>query len=407
METLKFITSLTDKTLLSIRSALYNKGILANYNIDGRMILYQSKKKRFDTNDIQYSPMIDECNGLIIDTVNLKILAEPPHAFKSNINSHTVSDYLSKDLYDVYLIEDGTIINIYYWPPENSWIIATNRSYDNTHHKWGSLTYSEIVRELLNYNNINIDDFYNTLNKDVSYTFGIKHASMHPFREGTHDPINKLWFVQSSKNGIISYVFNSAFPIQTQAKLEFPYEITTNYLFGNLKYSFDDFIVNGNVLYGYILRSKNNAITGVHSNILLESRLLQKIRQVYYNSSLNNIIKEHSYDKELYTTIYAFLNSDTHLIYNALFPQFSDTYDKLNNITKTLLEHITKYSDKPDAFDKSNKLYQIIETAYTNINNYYKTSYHASNPIVVSKYLLNISNTDWYYNMIMNYTTLF
>ena len=193
METLKFIETLENKTLSSIRSGLYKKGILSNYNADGRIVLYLSKTQRFNKNSRCDQLLFNECNGLIIDANNLKILALPPQSFRSNVDTEKITKYLNKDLYDVFLIEDGTTINLYYWSPSNSWRISTARSYDCNNTKWGDITYSEIISELLLINNITTDEFYNSLDKNTSYTFGFKHASMHPFREGAFDPINKLW----------------------------------------------------------------------------------------------------------------------------------------------------------------------------------------------------------------------
>lgn len=412
METLKFIQSLENKTLTAIRSSFYNKGILANYNSDGRMILYMSKTQRFNKISKTDQLLFNECNGLIIDAINLKILVLPPQSFRSNVDTAIVSDYLSKDLYDIFLIEDGTTINLYYWEPTSSWCIATARSYDSTNSKWGQITYSEIIKELLLNNNIPDIDFYNTLDKNTSYTFGIKHASMHPFREGLADPINKLWFIQSCKDNVISYeLLNDTLNIKHQPKLDktallHNQEFTTKYMFGTLKHSLANFIQSGYVLYGYILRSKDTNKTGTHNSILLESSLLQQIRKLYYHSSFNNISVEKNYNRENFTVIYAYLDVNTHTTFIKLFPQYLEIYKKLHTTTGDLVKNIISYIDtktlnnvvQPNGQINISK---VIEFIYKSITNQFNIiPYDNRNVQIVSSFLLNINNAGLYYSLL-------
>ena len=401
METLKFIETLENKTLSSIRSGLYKKGILSNYNADGRIVLYLSKTQRFNKNSRCDQLLFNECNGLIIDANNLKILALPPQSFRSNVDTEKITKYLNKDLYDLFLIEDGTTINLYYWSPSNSWRISTARSYDCNNTKWGDITYSEIISELLLINNITTDEFYNSLDKNTSYTFGFKHASMHPFREGAFDPINKLWFIQSFKNGTISYEFENNFNIKVQPRVELQdKEFNTKYMFSTLKHSIYDFTQNGNVLYGYILRSKDTTQTDDHNSILLESSLLQTIRKLYYHSSFNDISNEKKYNRDIYTIIAAYVDINSNSLFLKLFPQYLQIYNKLNIITNNLITNLLIYNS--NRIDKTLPIYKATEFIYKSITSQF-TIIHGDkrNVEIFSTFLLNKNNVGLYYSLLL------
>ena len=405
METLKFIEELEDQSLANIRSSLYKKGILGSYDkSDGRMVLYSSKNKRFNTVSKGGNQVLsDECNGLIVDTKNLKILATPPEAFRSNVNAPVLDKNLCMDLYDLYRVDDGTLINLYYWKPLDSWRISTARSYDITDIKWGTLSYKEIVKNLLSVNNTDEGKFYEYLDKDTSYTFGFKHSSMHPFQEGCGNPINKLWFIQSVKNHKVSYEFENEFQIPSQTKFEFPEGVskTSKYLFGTLNHSLDKFInnIDDSVLYGYILRTKNKSKTGDHSSILLESSLLQKIRQLYYHSDFSNFANKMKYNREIYTITFAYLNINSHTTFIKLFPQYRPQYDKLDAITAELVKKVMEYANKPTV--STLPMDNTIRFIYESISKKCRiVPRDRRNIKLISTFLLGSQFTDLYYSLL-------
>jgi hypothetical protein len=412
METLKFIESLKDQSPDNIRTTFYKKGILSSYHPeDGRMVFYLSKNQRF--NEEPKTTNLDlwrECNGLVIDTKNLNILTTPPESVRSNVDATTVNTNMSKDLYDIYLVDDGTLISMYYWKPLKSWRISTARSYDNTDSKWGSSTYSEIFRNLLAINNTTEQKFYDSLDKQSSYTFGFKHSSMHPFQEGSWSYINKLWFIQSAKNGVISNEFaNDVLKIPNQTKYEFPEGVqqTTKYLFSKLNHSLDEFVNARTVLYGFILRTKNNKETGDHSNILLESSLLQKIRQLYYHSRFNEVAKEMKYDRDLYIVTYSYLNINSHSIFINLFPQYIPLYKKLDSITATLVNQVMTYANNPLSYNVKSPMYKTVRFIYESISNQCQIiPKDRRNVKLISSFLLSCNFTDLYYSLIFPGDTL-
>ena len=335
MNTIKFIEDLNETDKSKIRSTIYKSGILSTYNEeDNRMIFYTSKNKKFLNfpNDIAKNIWL-ECNGLVLDMKSMKPLVIPQKTFIKSIDTNEVNLNLSKDLYDISLIEDGTTISLYYSDDLDSWRISTQKGYDMTDKMWGSQTYKSIIDDILIVYNIEKSDFFDSLDKYKCYTFGFKHPSMHPFREGKPDPIIKIWFIQSTEL-ISPYNVSTEFDnpkITKQTVYNFPTEKNTKVLFNQLRMSFTNFLSSGNINYGFILRSKDESQTGINSNIILKSSLMNRIRQLYYNVPIDKLDKD-KYDIEKYIVISSYLDTNTHIMFITLFPQYESLYKKLNDI---------------------------------------------------------------------------
>ena len=403
----KFIENLGDKSPSNIRSQIYKRGILSSYNDDdGRMVFYSSKNQRFNKSD----DLKLECNGLVFDTKNLKTLVIPQLLHKSGIDTDVINNHLNNDLYDILCVDDGTVINLYYWI--DSWRISTARSYDLTDKKWSIMTYKEVVKDILGERE---DAFYNTLDKEKCYTFGLKHKDLHPFLEGKDEPVNKFWFIQSVdlKDHSISYNFKNDLEIlgSTYSNIE---SKNIKELFPLLKKSLNDFIYRKNetkINYGYILRSKDPKKTGENSIILLESSLLQNIRKLFYHSSFNKVSQEMDYDRETYIIINSFLDVNRNYLFKLLFPQYLQTFAVLDNITNDLVNNIIynknsiKLKNKKFTLCNPSKIYtqklqKYTETLYELIGTCYTINPRDKNlSRVISTYLLNENWTDMYYKL--------
>jgi hypothetical protein len=419
LEIQKFIDELSDKTPESIKSNLYKVGILSSYSSDGRMVFYSSKKQRFNKSNL----LKLECNGLVMNINTNKPLVIPPLLYKSNVNVDIVNKHLSNDLYDILYIEDGTVINFYYWL--DSWRISTARSYDITNEKWGSITYKKVVSDILSEN---LDQFYQLMDKNKCYTFGIKHDSLHPFREGNKTLFNKIWFIQSvllntdtddtddtGKNvGYkISYKNNmNNMNIKNSVLLNNNPTNIKN-LFPELKNSLNEFFMQKIVNYGFILRSKNSNITGEYSNILLESSLLQTIRKLYYNSHFNSVSKEFGYNRVKYIITNAYLNVNNQNLFTMLFPQYIIEFNKLYDITTDLVTSImcimtNNTSNKKVCLKyKTNIKLQLLTSSanviYNSINSRYVLNIDDMN--LTQKITSILVNNQWntiYYNLYIN-----
>lgn len=396
MEIQKFINELKDKSAANIRSQIYKRGILASYDPnDGRMIFYTSKNQRFSDAD----PLKLECNGLVFDSQNIEPLVIPSISYRSNIDTNIVNTYLSNDLYDILRVEDGTVINLYWWL--DSWRISTARSYDLTDKKWGSLTYKEVLKSILGDNK---EKFYNSLDISHSYTFGIKHEDSHPFWEGKNESINKIWFIQSTnlKDRTVSFTFENELEIQQQTKSDIrPKNVKE--LFSELDNSLDNFIYDGLVNYGYILRSKNPSKTGAHSNILLESSLLQKIRQLYYHSNLNMVAQEMKYDRNIYILVYSYLDTNRHILFRKLFPQYIKSFLELDEITSNLVRNIISYNNSKKNIKHNNpvnKIQMYTKIIHESLNIRFHIKPNDRNIFkLITTFLLTHRWIDVYYNL--------
>ena len=385
-----------------IRGLLYKKNVLTTYDKkDGRMICYTSKKDRF--NNANYNNIWLECNGLIFDINTMTILVIPVLSYITNIIPDIVDSYINQKLYTLNLIEDGTVINLYYYEKHKLWQISTTRGYNMTHMKWGSKSYSEIIEELLSLYNVTLDTFLEQLDKTRCYTFGFKHESMHSFYEG-RSPINKMWYIQSVnlQTGCINTTFNKMFNIPDQTTIEFPDNKPNSCktLFSILNNCLRDFVQNQIVNYGFILKSKDSGQTKLYSNIMLESSLLQKIRQLYYNDLFSKDVALR-YDKTTSIILYAYLDFSKHKIFfNDLFPQFMPAYYKLQQITyklSALIIHIANNRQLDTCvYTVYHKIARVLHEQLSNICTI------GTDVNKISSYILNKKFMNIYYTLYMS-----
>lgn len=397
-----------------IHKFLYKNGILSIYNkTDSRIVLYTSKNERFtnlvqkNNNNSNNIPIVvwAECNGIVLDTSTMKPLSIPPYTYRSNIDINLVNNYIYKGLYSISLIEDGTTITLYYYDKLNKWCISTNRGYDMTDVKWETKTYITLVTDLVELYKTSMDVFLNTLDKTSCYTFGFKHADMHPFWEGLNKPINKIWFIQSVNltTGIRSYTFDNKFSIPDQKILNINnISNTCGFMLSKCNSALNTFISYKSpesALYGYLLRSNDIINMGIYSNILLESTLLQKIRQLYYDSNINKQNKLLNYNRDTFINIDAYLSiNKVELFFKCIFPQYIQNYDKLENITKTLASDIvifaqSKSTDNIVYKKYAPKLFEQISHEYTiSVNKGY-------NENIILSYLKNIKFLNLYHEL--------
>jgi hypothetical protein len=79
--------------------------------------------------------------------------------------------------------------------------------------------------------------------------------------------------------------------------------------------------------YGFILRSRNPEATGVYSDILCESPLLRRVRQLVYQRPLRQVRDELDESSRLeYNALKAFLTTTDRDDFLALFPEFAPRF---------------------------------------------------------------------------------
>ena len=338
--------------------------------------------------------------------------------------------------YDIYKVQDGTVISMYWWISE--WKMSTAKAYDATNLTWNSnITYKEIFELILNdIFNLTPNDFYSALDKKKCYSWGFNHSKYHPFWKGKIEPnSNNIWFIQSvdvhkinnrnSKNNRVNFTdrkekldnFSSSFtesltdeqlisfnsPIECIHSQEQVIDNKSNININDLKLKCDNALnryentyirifeksvspSEPEIFFGYILRSKNPNIDKKNSNIIIESSLLKKIRKLYYNKHFKEISECNGYNRENYIILYNFINSSSHDIFQLLFPQYKKEFNKIENKIKELFNKIIRlYQNQNTIFDKNIKKNvnqnvddSIVSDRKTNNANRLSQTLHAS-----------------------------
>lgn len=395
MNTIQYINEqkfngITD--IKQLRSKFYNKKITVSYeplkdnqNDESeekyrRVIFSCSKtiKSLRNLTDLQL-----DCNGLILGTDGNKweILVLPILTPKINVNTTKVNKFLKKKLYDIYKVQDGTVINLYHFNEE--WVISTSRGFNMNTQKFNNLSFTEILEDVLSSLSMNYQNFLNSLNKNYCYTFIVKHPDMHPFSEGVDEEIYKLIAVQSvqvkdeTAENYLKINYNPSIEVElddssedekvalipTQEKIDFRVN-KIHELFVNKENTYKNFIDNKIVNFGYLMVSKEYSITTDHSQIILESDLMRYIRNLWYNGHDNKFIKQRGYKRNRLILLNSYLDDNRTEIFLNLFPQYANTFESLDNQMIQLAEKIKNQLI-------INKEIEIEETLDAKVINYF------------------------------------
>ena len=237
-----------------------------------------------------------ECNGIVVEVGSWRIVANPPSALNKVAPFREVDAHMS--VYDVYPVDDGTILTLYHPQAGGDWALASHNGYDVSRYRWiGALTYAEIVFDLFmrlypefvaatGPSLANGALAFRSLSTARSYTFGFRHHNHHPL---TVDP-ERIWQIQCSDTTQLDPVVAAdALPgiPQQQAWADAPGGLRA--LIASTADSLANAVArvaagSGAALnYGYILRSRDSARTGALSNVLISSLLLTTVRRNVYD----------------------------------------------------------------------------------------------------------------------------
>jgi hypothetical protein len=280
------------------------------------------------------------CNGRVIDTINWKYIAIPPIAFNKSYKIVKINRFLSN--YDIIKVIDGTIVTFYYF--NNKWNISTSNGYDVSSFYWiGLKTYTQIINDLMqNYKNAVENTGFNMidnetleftkLDKNKSYTVGIRHHDFHPLKV---DP-EIMWNVQhvDLSTGEINYN-DGLLGIPNQKILKFDISSVQEILELNKISIYTDYN------YGYILRSKNLDITKKYSSILLNTQLLKNIKQYIYEYP-SQFIKQYitNSNRLEFIILKNYFSHNKEIL--ELFPQFHEKYNLYEKIINETINYIIK-----------------------------------------------------------------
>lgn len=413
LSTIEFITSrgfngIDD--IKDIQSAFFKKKITVSYDLDlknnkCRMIFSSSKTLRGES----FDDVCRECNGLILEASNdgWKPLVIPINSPKSDLVTKKVNDWLNKQCYSVYAIEDGTIINLYYYNDE--WIFSTARGIHMNNVSFNKKTYKEMFETCVVKNQVNpisVDDFYNILDKNSCYTFGFKHPDSHPFFEGKSKPIYKVWYVQQANLTSLEVKRENPFEkntvvIPSQKVYNFRSKRMDN-IYKNLASAYDEFIRYKSINYGYILISRYPEITGDYTCIMLESSLLREIRNIWYNGTYIKASKIKSLNRESIIYLGSFLNHKRLQIFTQLFPNCFESIDfmikKENEMIAKIIKHINSNKEL-DSDEKSNDI-GIVSIFANKVKSVLTISLYENPEVKVREIIRIPENFDLYYKFI-------
>lgn len=319
------------------RRELFKSGIKTSYD-ESRMIYSVIHSYKNQLNSVY----VQECNGLILELGTWKPLMVPPHNLRFNIITETSNKFLYQGLYHIYEVEDGTCVNLYYY--KNKWCVSTARGYEMNGTKWDGLTYEQLLSDCLAEYDLTWETFTEQLDKTHCYSYGFKHAKFHHFNSHNNSRLYKMWFIQSVDLNPESdqYLWASGrVPFEsgiTQQKLCEAKESNLHNLYERAKSAYQDFVNGQEPCFGFILRSVNREITGMHSDLFIESTLMKHIRKLWYDDKLIKQTNTNNWDKETAVSLNAYLNKNFNEIFITLFPQYQDKYALYSDAIKHVVD---------------------------------------------------------------------
>ena len=395
-----------------IRKSLYNKYISVSYErdlTDGKRRYIFTSKNQKSGNKIE--PIHKEANGLILEAPGWKVLLSPINFPKNNIDSKIANSLLNSNAYDIYYLEDGTVIGLYYWAHINKWVISTARGIDVSDVIFNTKSYKTILDECIEKNGSNAIEFFNNLDKNLCYSFGFKHPDMHPFKEGREDFVYKLWFIQSCDIDN-NFEVNRVSPweaIPNQKKVNFTVN-TVGQLFNDLTRSYDDFknSIGGEpiVNYGFILVANKKLEKNIdYSTLLLESKLLNCIRNLWYDASYLKFSKSRSYNKEDVILLNSFIDKTRIHVFNVLFPQYKNEQDEIMAIEQKIVDKVhnkltnldTNTIPEIQSTANTDNIDDIIDILCQQVKSKVTISQYERPKLIIKDVIHNCDNIDFFY----------
>ena len=317
------------------------------------------------------------CNGIIIHQYALnkyKYLAIPIQKLylKYNISS--------LNLYKIYPIIDGTVINMYYY--NNKWVLSTKHAYEVNNYYWkGPLNFEEIILDLLNPYGIN-DMTFDDLSKEYSYTFIFHHSNFHPY----NNEQNNIWKIHQAN--LKTYEIEK---IKQLSYLQPQVELTFSSLPQIHSYLTSDF---HRFPFGFILFNKNPQ----HRSLMMESKLYQKLKKFVYTDPGKGIPCVTHQTREYYNALYAYLLPQRKSEFIELFPFYIQFYKYLDNKIEYYVSCIQKCLSQKLSYNKISRMlyskisadkrfHELIKTYHLQPTEYTRKIIH---DIICSPYYLDL-----------------
>lgn len=376
---------------VKINQIFYKKNIMVSYETENddngvkrtsRRYIFSARQRNNKDVDIDSDLLVHEANGVILEAPGWKPLVISTFTPKFQFDNKVVNKFIQQNSYNIYKLEDGTIINLYYYNSANKWIISTAKGIEVNNVSFNTKNYETIFNECLISLKFIPKKFFKELDKSTVYTLGIKHPDMHTFSEGKN-PVCKIWFVQkvSIDNELKRLTTITTSPWKA-IKPHQPYKVKKiSEVFNNCKTSYMNYQDNNVVDYGYILIAKNpndfaNNIS--YTTIICESVLMSYIRRLSYISISKKTDLCFSRTRVI-VIINAFLDDKKTEAYNVLFPEHNPVMEKLISIEidliNTIYEKITdthtilKKDESTEAFEQEDQTEPVLITSEQNEKN--------------------------------------
>lgn len=327
-----------------IKNDFYQVHVTVSYDreiVNGkRRIIFTANK---GMRSQKFDKIIYECNGLVLEAPTWNPLVVPCPTPKTSVNNVIVNKLLNQNNYSIYKVSDGTVIYLYFW--NDSWHISTARGLDVLAIKFNDKTYLELMNEVLAKYETNYQEFTNSLNKNSSYSFVLRHNSIHQFAQ---EEDNCLIFIHKIEinNGHIEFIRTThELPYKIQYQEEIAGEIKLQELYSNLSTSLSNWLnTKKDPLFGYMLIS--NApykVGGDHSCILFKSSLVLQIERFLYDKKF----MEYGKDRSVAVIVNGFLGSNNK-IFTEILPQYKPEFERLTAIQEKLVSDILDNMVKMD-----------------------------------------------------------
>lgn len=299
-------------------------------------------------------PICYECNGVVVNTLEWKVVSYPPKKLCQLTNPHSFSDAYSEGKYELYEVHDGTMATFYKWGRD--WCISTSNGYDVSQLKWMSgKTFADVIFDL--FQRLYPDSVRETqmemtprgritfgnLPENYCHTIFFRHHTFHPLEQ---DP-ERIWHYGSVKTDLTfpsDLHFDSPFVFpgipKRNAKIlsgsETKSSKTVNLDFEKRELEMSVEQCVNRLFYGYILiptdRSRNY--------ILFPSALLSSVRNLMY-TKVRYEDKPHVSPQfqKIYNFVKAYLNPLTRSECPAIYPEFTEIARRL----RVFIDNVSNY----------------------------------------------------------------
>lgn len=298
-------------------------------------------------------------DSVIIDLNDNRVLSVFPkrHILYSDLHHQKPQVKLTE--YKIRKLVNGTMYTIYF---DNEWIIHTKNNYNaNDNIIYGTKNNADILFEF-----VNID----LLDKNSCHTFIVTDPEVHVMESKSSitfiESVNLLTFdIIKSKKG---FKIMKTYPNENNKLSD---------LINNAKESLNRYDETGNKFYGYLLETDDDSC-----NVMIESRLMIKIRQVFYDKLRDYNILAKKFDSQNHN--------------------LGDSYHTTDKYKEERDKYLSLYIYVSSQIDMNKPLLKLFHI-YTDRFKYYDSFYEDLTTQVITK------NTDespqivnFFYNLISN-----